>query len=106
VTVRTPGGGTWTTGPEDGRPVALLQEESPAPYTASWVATEPAEATRPARQPAPRAEPASTEQAPASHRGTPAPVGSGGRTVRPPVPEDGPARPEVFFGTEPRPVSG
>ncbi|MGW4734918.1 hypothetical protein ACWEQC_38155 [Streptomyces shenzhenensis] len=126
LTVLTPDGSPWTTGPETGRPVALLQQENPAPYTARWAATEPTAQARQARRPdvsqLPGASgyswgttsadsstpPGTTTRAAATESSSTAPADPGARTggspARPAAAVSGDsARPAVFFGSEPRP---
>ncbi|MFI0730246.1 hypothetical protein ACH4S9_14590 [Streptomyces sp. NPDC021225] len=126
LTVLTPDGSPWTTGPETGRPVALLQQENPAPYTARWAATEPTAQARQARRPdvsqlagtsgyswgttsADSSTPPGTTTRPAataSSSTAPADPGArnGGSPARPTAVASGDsARPAVFFGSEPRP---
>ncbi|MFE7987940.1 lonely Cys domain-containing protein [Streptomyces shenzhenensis] len=126
LTVLTPDGSPWTTGPETGRPVALLQQENPAPYTARWAATEPTAQARQARRPdvsqlagtsgyswgttsADSSTPPGTTTRPAATASSsmpPADPGArtGGSPARPTAAVSGDsARPAVFFGSEPRP---
>ncbi|MFJ2636028.1 hypothetical protein ACIO6U_29320 [Streptomyces sp. NPDC087422] len=126
VTVLTPDGTPWTTGPDDGRPVLLFQQADPAPYTARWAATEPVGGV-PEQRPVPPVSPLSApELAPAP---APAPASSApDRHVAATVPSSPPSAPlrlgfgtaggprhraasggepapEVFFGSEPRPAT-
>ncbi|MFJ8794200.1 hypothetical protein [Streptomyces sp. NPDC102462] len=126
LSVLMPDGSLWTTGPETGRSVALLQQEDPAPYTARWAATEPTAQARQARRPdvsqlagasgytwgttsADSSTPPDTTTraaATASSSAVPADVGArtGGSPARPAAAASGgSARPAVFFGSEPRP---
>ncbi|MEV1082696.1 hypothetical protein AB0I98_31460 [Streptomyces sp. NPDC050211] len=102
LTVLRPDGSLWTTGPEAGRPVALLQQEDPAPYTARWAATEPTAQARQARRPD-VSQPTSTS---GYSWGTTSADSSThpGTTTRPAAAASGDsARPAVFFGSELRP---
>ncbi|MFD8384655.1 hypothetical protein ACFV2X_40055 [Streptomyces sp. NPDC059679] len=126
LTVLTPDGSLWTTGPETGRPVALLQQEDPAPYTARWAATEPTAQARQARRPDvsqlagtsgyswgttsadSSTSPGTPTRAAATAPSSTAPADPGARTggspARPTAAASGDsARPAVFFGSEPRP---
>ncbi|MDH6565079.1 hypothetical protein M2160_000100 [Streptomyces sp. SAI-117] len=104
LTVLRTDGTPWAAGPDDGRPVVLLQQEDPGPYTARWAATEPAAAARQARQPSPRRTDESSDGGwgtmpsalPPPLAAPPAGLGT----------SDAPftARPEVFFGSDPRPA--
>lgn len=115
LTVLMPDGTSWTTGPDDGRPVVLLQQQDPGPYTARWAATEPAEVARQARRPSlTRTEETSdggggwgTTPSALSPPPSTAPAGlgtSGGRPTARPVDAGSPERPHVFFGSDPRPA--
>ncbi|MGP4012017.1 hypothetical protein [Streptomyces sp. 4N124] len=102
LTVLMPDGSLWTTGPEAGRPVALLQQEDPAPYTARWAATEPTAHARQARRPD-VSQPTGTSGyswgTTSADSSTPP-----GTTTRPAAAASGDsARPAVFFGSELRP---
>ncbi|WP_409055177.1 hypothetical protein [Streptomyces sp. SYP-A7185] len=127
LTVLTPDGTPWTTGPDDGRPVVLLQQEDPLPHTARWAATEPAAQARKARRPdvSRTAETSGSGWGTTSGDNAPRP----GRSTRPDVSATSsttsvalgtgtgksPARtaaavsdssgPTVFFGPEPRPAA-
>lgn len=123
LTVLTPDGTPWTTGPEDGRPVTLFQQDDPAPYTASWAATEPTAQARQAQRPdlsqpvtssgfswntTPGAGPTrpGTTTPPASSSSTSS-AAAGPRTgstqARPAATTS--STPAVFFGAEPRPAA-
>ncbi|MFF2852337.1 lonely Cys domain-containing protein [Streptomyces sp. NPDC058001] len=101
LTVLTPDGSPWTAGPESGRPVALFQQEDPAPYTARWAATEPTVQARQARRPdlsQPTVSSGYNWGTTSADTTTPP-----GTTTPPAATASSSARPAVFFGSEPRP---
>ncbi|MFJ6392368.1 hypothetical protein ACIQJT_32710 [Streptomyces sp. NPDC091972] len=113
LTVLSPDGTPWTAGPDDGRPVVLLQQEGPGPYTARWAATEPAVAARQARRPSLTRSDESSDgrwgarpsALPSPHSAVPVGPGASGEgsTARPAGTGDS-ERPDVFFGSDPRPT--
>ncbi|WP_406323961.1 hypothetical protein [Streptomyces niveus] len=116
LTVLTPDGTPWTTGPEDGRPVTLFQQANPAPYTAPWAATEPTAQARQAQRPD-LSQPVISSGFSWNTTSTGSPTRPGTTTTSPAAVESrtgsspvGPAAttsstPAVFFGSEPRPIT-
>ncbi|MEU1299248.1 hypothetical protein [Streptomyces shenzhenensis] len=104
LTVLTPDGTPWTAGPDDGRPVVLLQQEDPAPHTARWAATEPAAAARQARRPSLTRTEESSDSGWGTTPSALSPPPSGERFTARPAVAGSPERPEVFFGSDPRPA--
>ncbi|MFJ6573538.1 hypothetical protein ACIQNU_39650 [Streptomyces sp. NPDC091292] len=102
LTVLTPDGSLWTTGPEAGRPVALLQQQDPAPYTARWAATEPTVQARQARRPD-LSQPGGTSGYSWGTTSADSSTSSGTTTPPAAAASGDSARPAVFFGSEPRP---